>query len=452
MRQKLKEFTSKYSIKFQEQFEAGNLKKLAIFSGFLRRQRKVTPLAFINTLLFHVFTKKEVSLTDHLVDLNRHDQIILTRQSLHQRFTEEAVEFVKSLVNQQLQNQLSDKSLQDEILTHWENVYVHDSNQFALPAHMKEYFKGYGGATKSDSIVKTQHGVELKSGRVYIHQLGDACTQDVTSGKQTLDSYQQGDLLLRDLGYFDLDSFKFLDQQCGTDFVSRIKSKTSIFELTGEKLDLGRLKRDMVNHNIGCIDKQVIIGTKKPVQVRVIITLAPEEVKQERIRKANKQNKSYGHQTSKEFKQYAAFNIYITNVKKGLLSADQIMKLYRLRWQIELVFKSWKSYYKLHHIKACNCYRTLCYLYASLLLILINWEISSCWQSLGYLQLRQPLSLLKLMKALLQYKDEQRKWCQARPEQIANNLWEMFLNMVENTWREKRKNRHNYQDLIDVMC
>lgn len=386
-----------------------------------------------------------------MIDLNRHDQILLTKQSLHQRFTGEAVDFVTSLVEQQLQHQLSDKSLQDEILTHWDNAYLHDSNQFALPGHMKEYFKGYGGATKSDSIVKIQYGVELKSGRTYLHQIGDAHSQDVTSGKQTLNSYQQGDLLLRDLGYFDLESFRLLDQQHGADFVSRIKPKISIFELNGNKLDLERLKRKMIKHNIACIDKQVIIGTKKPIQVRVIITLAPEEVKQERIRKANKQNKSYGHQTSKEFKQYAAFNIYITNVKEDLLSADQIMKLYRLRWQIELIFKSWKSYYKLHHIKTCNYYRTLCYLYASLLLILINWEITSCWQSLGYLQSEQPLSILKLMKALVQYKDEQRKWSQKAPEEIANDLRKMFLNMVENTWREKRRYRHNYQDIIDII-
>lgn len=401
--------------------------------------------------MFHAFTNEEISLNDHLIDMNHHDQIVLTKQSLNQRFNQEAVEYVKALVEKQWQDQIVNETLKDEVLSHWNNVYLQDSNQFALPEHMSEHFKGYGGSTQSESVVKIQHGYELKSGKLYFHQIGDARTQDVTSGKQILGHYQSGDLLLRDLGYFDLISFQLLDQQYGAGFVSRLKAKTSIFELNGEKLDLARLARNMKKKNLSYVDKKVIIGTKNPVEVRIILALAPQEVKQERIRKANKQNKSYGHQTSQEFKQYAAFNIYITNVEEDLLSADQIMKLYRVRWQIELVFKSWKSYYKIHCIKSCNYYRTLCYLYASLLLILINWEICSCWQSLGYLQLQRSLSILKLMKGTLQYKDKQRQWCKETTDYIERNLGKMFLNMLQNTRREKRKNRYNYDEIIDII-
>ncbi len=156
---------------------------------------------------------------------------------------------------------------------------------------MRDYFKGYGGAAKSESVVKIQHGYELWSGKLHIHQLRDAHSQDVNSGKQTRGSYKHGDLLLRDLGYFDLKSFKVLSQDHQADYVSQLNPQTSIYEPDGEKLDLVRLAQLMKKGHIPFIDRQVIIGIKNKTQVRVIITLVPDEVVQKRIRKTNAHNK-----------------------------------------------------------------------------------------------------------------------------------------------------------------
>ncbi len=260
---------------------------MAKLCGFLKRERKMTALSFINTLMFHTFANDDVSLTDHIIDMKKHENILIKKQSLHQRFTKESVDFVKKLVELQCKTQIVDQSLQEEILPHWDHVYLHDSCQFGMPDRMRSYFKGYGGGINNNSVVKIQHSYELKTGKLKLHQIGDAYSQDVTSGKAILNSYQQKDLILRDLGYFELESFKLLDQQYNADFISRLKPKTSIFELSGEKLDLGKLARDMKKNHITSIDKKVIIGTKKHVEVRIIITLAPEEVKQERIRRNN---------------------------------------------------------------------------------------------------------------------------------------------------------------------
>ena len=430
---------------FNEEF----LDELAKSVGFLKRQRKITTLSFLNTLLFHAFSKQTLSLNDHLIDLNQHENIILTKQSLHQRFGSASVAFIKRLVELQCKNQIKDESLMNEILTDWDHVYVHDSCQFTLPDCVSTYFKGYGGNTKSNSICKIQHGYDLKSGNLHIHEYGDASNQDTTSGQKTLDSYGAKDLILRDLGYFDLKSFNLLNKPDNGDFVSRLKPKTVIFEISGERIDLGDLYKKMKKNNIACIDKQVIIGTKKPTEVRMIITLAPGEVKKERIRKTEKQNKSYGYQTSKEFKQYAAFNIFITNVDKQKLSAEHITRLYRLRWQIEIMFKTWKSYYQIHKFNSYNCYRVLTYLYANLLLVLINWELSAFFANLGYLQKQHPLSIMKLMKGCLQYKQVLREWCRKEASVIIFELEKMFVNMLQNTVLEKRKKRYNYEDIVN---
>ncbi len=42
------------------------------------------------------------------------------------------------------------------------------------------------------------------------------------------------------------------------------------------------------------------------------------------------------------------YTVLVTNVPRRILTACQVAEVYRLRWQIELVFKEWKSYANLH--------------------------------------------------------------------------------------------------------
>jgi len=44
----------------------------------------------------------------------------------------------------------------------------------------------------------------------------------------------------------------------------------------------------------------------------------------------------------------------VTNVPRAVLTARQVAEVYRLRWQIELVFKEWKSYANLHAFTSTN--------------------------------------------------------------------------------------------------
>ncbi|WP_195655631.1 transposase [Bacteroides sp. 1001136B_160425_E2] len=60
----------------------------------------------------------------------------------------------------------------------------------------------------------------------------------------------------------------------------------------------------------------------------------------------------------------------MTNVPSYILSAKDIQDLYHIRWQIELIFKQWKSTYGIHRISTMKVYRFLCMFYAKLILIL----------------------------------------------------------------------------------
>jgi hypothetical protein len=50
-------------------------------------------------------------------------------------------------------------------------------------------------------------------------------------------------------------------------------------------------------------------------------------------------------------KRLSAINVYITNVSSEAIPTDQVHAFYSLRWQIELLFKTWKSFFQIDQCK-----------------------------------------------------------------------------------------------------
>jgi IS4 transposase len=42
-----------------------------------------------------------------------------------------------------------------------------------------------------------------------------------------------------------------------------------------------------------------------------------------------------------------AWNIFVTSVPDSIWSSETVGRVYRVRWRIEIIFKSWKSYFHL---------------------------------------------------------------------------------------------------------
>jgi transposase len=80
-------------------------------------------------------------------------------------------------------------------------------------------------------------------------------------------------------------------------------------------------------------------------------------------------------QTSMETKIRNRFTIFITNIDSTKASINDIVLLYRLRWQVELCFKHWKSIYKIDDIPKMKKERFLCPMYAKLIVIVLNQQL-----------------------------------------------------------------------------
>ena len=88
-------------------------------------------------------------------------------------------------------------------------------------------------------------------------------------------------------------------------------------------------------------------------------------------------SKSKGCKVSKKQKIKCQMNLFITNAKKEHIKANQVKAIYSLRWQIELIFKVWKSLCKVAVVKKIKIQRFQCMLIARLIWILINWKVYS---------------------------------------------------------------------------
>ncbi len=60
------------------------------------------------------------------------------------------------------------------------------------------------------------------------------------------------------------------------------------------------------------------------------------------------------------------FMVLVTNVGRDVLTAKQVREVYRLRWQVELIFKEWKSFANLHEFASANAHLVEGLIWASL--------------------------------------------------------------------------------------
>jgi len=98
------------------------------------------------------------------------------------------------------------------------------------------------------------------------------------------------------------------------------------------------------------------------------------------------------------------WELFITNVSKEVLTSKDIAEFYFIRWRLEIIFKSWKSYFKIINIpKDANKIRTESYIYCMLIFIVLfqvhfyNRFISMTKTKAHRLNTRE-ISLLRLMQ------------------------------------------------------
>lgn len=366
-------------------------------SGFVKRKSPLTGQLFLDQIVFHP-QRNEMSLNDHCIELESKRGIEIRKQSLNERFNDSAVCFIKSLLIKQLKG-MSGFKLKDIPLNTFSAVLIKDSTRFQIHDSLADYYPGSSGAA-SGAGIHIQYEYDVLSKRLTDLTISDAKRADTTDAKQSLNRIEKNSLLLRDMGYFDLGVLEEIIEREAF-FISRLKPNVTIYKLVEdqyEKVDLSELLKKMKRKKSDQLELSVYVGSKKKVPVRMIVERMPSNQVHKRMKKAYKYAKKRKYVLSTSYKAWTNFNIYITNVDAVTISAPNVRKLYTLRWQIELVFKVWKSICGINKTGHVSKERFECYLYGTLLYIMINWEIFSMIFSQFWNHKKQLLSTCKFFK------------------------------------------------------
>ena len=116
----------------------------------------------------------------------------------------------------------------------------------------------------------------------------------------------------------------------------------------------------------------VKLGRRAAVSAHLLIERVPAEVAAQRRADLVETARVKQQPVSAERLATADWTLLVTNVPRAQLSVPEALAVYRCRWQIELLFKQWKSDGGLATSRSANPQRILCEVYAKLLAQLLN--------------------------------------------------------------------------------
>ena len=281
-------------------------------------------------------------------------------------------------------------------------VFVGDATAISLPDELAELFAGCGGCEgTSNAALKLQVLWDLKSGKL-ARLLVEAGKASDAKSPITQAELEAGNLVVFDLGYFDLNRLSAIDK-AKAKFISRLQHGTSTFESNGEPLNLLTYLRQQ---STGLVDQTILLGATVQLCCRLVGIRVPQEVANRRRQQARQKAAKRGQSEPKaEYLELLGWSLFVTNCSPEELTWKAMVVLYRARWQIELIFKLWKSHNQLaKHREGASALEVLAVFYAKLLgVVLQHWIlVATAWRLAGRSLLRAARSVAEQIKELLQ--------------------------------------------------
>jgi len=353
---------------FKIKKKIGFLKPKALAKKLNLSKRKDRKYTIVDIILGHwqLISKSGFSFDNWAMQISIITGKTISGQGLWKRITRpEVIVFIKTLLDKSFK-QRCDSLIDSNLFSYFKNVYIQDATHFSLPSVLSEAFPGSYSKYGNRATAKIQAVFNFKKGCFSSFTLNSFRDNDQKNSTEFIHKLKKGDLIIRDLGYFVLDTFSQIKAK-QVYFLSRFKYNISVFDLkTGKKLNLYKhLKKKEP------LDLEVYLGNKKNLKCRFIAIPLSNTIANQRRRKAKKsRNKKTNH--SKEYLYLLGYNIYITNVPKQVWSGLNITQAYKTRWYIEILFKSWKSNLKIKENipqRYINKQRAEFYLYSALLMV-----------------------------------------------------------------------------------
>ena len=414
----------------------------------MKRKGKVPASCFVNTLLFNENDQVNISLPDLTSDLNQVYGIDVSKEALHKKFTPEAVNFLKGLVGELLSGQLQQHT-DIGLPLHFPRIKIKDSTKFSLPDSYGNDYKGYGNFSKKNGLISIQYEYDLVSSDWLSIEITKGLRNDQQDSKETAGAITKGDLHIRDLGYITPTYLAAVVDKKAF-FLNRLPPNASVFTKTMKPLDWKKTDASFRKKSLVSMELDVMIYEKDKIPCRLILERVNNTEYERRLKKARISAKSRGVNISDLYKIKMRYNTFITNVCCNILPVAVVRKTYYLRWQIELVFKTWKSFFHIDKIKKVKKERLECQLLAKLLWILINWTLfRTCNKHARQIDQKQGVSILIFFKRSIQFRATFRLVLLKRLS-IIKWLEEIYLPLIADCACKAPKNKQSHYETLKI--
>jgi hypothetical protein len=299
----------------------------------------------------------------------------VTPQAIEQRHTPRLAAFLEALFRRASQHIVRSQESLAPLLTRFTAVLLLDSTTITLPDELRERFPGCGGSHGGgQAAMKLQVRWDLCSGALEAIAVEPGRDCDYKTPLQSA-ALPAGSLRITDLGYFDTAVFDRFNRE-GVSWISRLQYGTTVLTPGGQRLPL----LDWLGKQPGpFVDRSVLMGGERKVACRIVAWRVPEEVANRRRQKliAEARRKG-GRAPSGERLAWCDWTILVSNVPADVLTAKEILVLYRARWQIELLFRRWKSLGLIADLSGSTAVRQVIRVWSRLLAVLVEHWLLLC--------------------------------------------------------------------------
>lgn len=380
-------------------------RRLGRDTGLIVRQRSFDATTFLTTIVFGYLHDSQATFATLAAELG------LSESGLQQRFDQpETLAFLQAILKAALETVLVTRPKRLQALRSFSGVYITDSTTVPLPPSLTPSFPSCGGGAKGQTlpaVLKILVTYEVQTGT--IHQLTLHAGKDNDNGLPWLEDLPAGSLHLTDLGFYHQERFQ-RDQAAGNYWISRVPCSNTLRPADAPATEIVRLRSFLETHaTCGRVDQAVIVGAAThdhPLPARLVAWQCSVAETQRRQQQLQQRAKTEKKKVSSEMLAMCVWMVYITNVPAPQLRPKQIGELYRVRWQIELLFKRWKSCLGLAQpIRKKKATTALVEFYARLLgVVVTEWFGVACGGPFG-------APLVRVLKGV-------KKWCVALAEVI----------------------------------
>jgi hypothetical protein len=373
--------------------DADQIEKIAKDTGFLMRKGMVEPA----DILFAICSQSihgTVSFNDLAAKIDAETSVSVSRQAIAKKTGKEScVDFLKKILALVIISRI-DKEKIDSLhqAGKYKRVLVQDSTIIKLPVRLFGSFSGVSNAHSSVCNARIQCVYDLIT-ESFIHFTIDPYTKNDLKAAPEL-AIEKGDLVIRDRGYLTMKEIQ-RHKTAKADCIYRYQNNMVLLDSqTKERINL--LAELQSNKQL---DLEVTLNDENGTKIRIVAWPVSEEIANRRRMKAKKE---VHRELSKDYLALMSWSIFITTISSKEADYNFLLRVYSLRWRIEILFKSWKSNMEFSKIHNVSQKQLSLILYARFIMIIIYTQyIFSPARAIIKKQLKKELSMIKMVRHLI---------------------------------------------------